>query len=185
MIRYLCLYLTDGRLRAALKAIGAAGPALGDLAKNPGDAPRFFRPHLLRFSAVRREPARASAGEVSPARGALPAAAADFTARLEKFFNDLALQKTAIDPALEQALLYLQAACAEAPRLLSTGSRAGALEKIRGLSAVGARTLRIARDAALARATDFPQNLKFCSIYSGLDAVFEAFERCAVALHES
>lgn len=185
MIRYFFLYFTDGRLRAALKTIGGAAAALGDLAINPGDAPRFFRPHLHRFSAARQGPARAGAGEASPAGGAVLAAAEDFTARLEKFFKDLALHKTAVDPAMEQALLYLQAACAEAPRLLSLRARAGALEKIRGLTASGALTLRLAKDAAQDRRANFPQNLKFCSMYSGLDAVFDAFERCAAALYES
>jgi hypothetical protein len=113
------------------------------------------------------------------------AAADDFAARLEKFFTDLALHKTAPDRALEQALLYLQAACAAVPGLLSPGRRAGALEKIHGLSGAGASTLRLAKTAAEAQHANFPQNLKFSSMYSGLDAVFDAFERCAVALYEA
>ena len=113
------------------------------------------------------------------------AAADDFTARLEKFFADLALHRTAPDTEMVQALACLQAACLRAPGLLSPRRRAAALAGIRALAASGSRVLRGARTAAEARPGNFPQNLKFSSIYSGLDAVFDAFERCASALYES
>jgi len=177
MFRRIFLYLTDSRLRTALRTIAACGPALGDLAASPESAPRFFRPLHLRL-------ARASAGgSGSRAGGAAAAAAENLAARLEKFFDDLALHKTAADLPLEQALACLQAACAEAPELLSPRGRAPALEKIRGLSAAGTKTLRLAKDAAEGQRVNFPQNLKFSSMYSGLEAVFDAFERCANALY--
>ncbi len=176
MLRYYFLYLTDRRLWAAMKIISACAAALGDLADTPQDAARFFAPHRSRLARALKTTAPAAGGAV---------AADDFAARLENFFSGLALHKTAADPALTQALLYLQAACAAAPALLSPPRRAGALERIRGFCASGEKTLRLAMTAAQARQDNFPQNLKFCSIYSGLGAVFDSFEHCAAALYKS
>ncbi len=179
MIRRLFLYLTDARLRAVLKTLDDCAEALDGLAKAPASAPGFFGPRLRGLALAR------AAGPAAPARSAALAAADDFTARLEKFFADLALHRTAPDTEMVQALACLQAACLRAPGLLSPRRRAAALAGIRALAASGSRVLRGARTAAEARPGNFPQNLKFSSIYSGLDAVFDAFERCASALYES
>ncbi len=178
-MRKLWLALTDPPLKAALNAIESSGPGLGDLAKEPAGAAAFFKP--LRSSLTKASKARSS----SPASSKVLAAAEDFTARLEKLFSDLALHGMHPDAAALQALLYLQQACGEAQGLLSSGSRAAALARIRGLSAGARKALSQAAGAAAAPAGDFPQNLKFSSIYSGLDAIFDAYERCAEALYRS
>lgn len=176
-MRKFLLTLTDARLRAVLGALKASGPGLGDLAEDPGAAPAFFRPPRAR---LRR--ASAAAPSSSPAAPLALAAAEEFTARLEKVFSDMALHAAAPDPAVKEALLYLQQACAEARGLLSLGGRAGAFARIKGLAAGAHKNLALARAAAASAPEDFPQNLKFSSIYSGLDAVFYAYERCAEAL---
>ncbi|HNW45537.1 MAG TPA: hypothetical protein PKI19_13625 [Elusimicrobiales bacterium] len=174
MLRLISLYFTDRGLWAAVRTISDCGRALGDLALKPGDAQRFFRPRLERLSGA------AAGGRAGPAL----AAAEDFAARLQKFFMDLELQRTAATPELGQALAYLQAACPLAGELTSPRRRAAALEKLRGLSAAAAAVLRRAKTAAQARPDNFPQNLKFSSMYSDLEAVFDAFERCAVSLYD-
>ncbi len=178
-MRKLWLALTDRRLKAALKALRASGTGLGDLVKDPAGAADFFRP--LR-SALRKA---SGAPPSLPACAQAQAAAEDFTARLEKLFSDLALHGTPPDAAAMQALLCLQKACGEAGGLLSPWGGAAALAVIRGLSAGARKTLYQAAGAAAASPGDFPQNLKFSSIYSGLDAVFDAYERCAEALYRS
>ena len=193
MVRRLYLYLTDRRLRGALNAIGACAGALGDLAKNPEYAPAFFKPHRLRLARLAYAVPGGQGGEAAAAQGrtAVPGsgqavpAAEDFTARLENFFNGLARHKTAADAPVRQSLSYLQAACAETWKLLSPWQRADALAKIRGLSATGTRHLRLARTAISERRGNFPQILKFSSMYSDLEAVFDALERCALSLYES
>lgn len=178
-MKKLWLALTDRRLKAALNALRASGTGLGDLVKDPAGAAGFFRP-------LRSELEKAAKAPPSlPACAQALAAAEDFTARLEKLFSDLALHGTPPDSAAMQALDCLQKACAEARGLLSPGSRAGALAVIRGLSAGARKTLALAAGAAAASPGDFPRNLKFSSIYSGLDAVFDAYERCAEALYRS
>ena len=185
-MRRFWLALTDARLKVVLKTLRASGPGLGELVKNPGAAPAFFRP--LRAGIRRTYSAAPSA---FPASSQALVAAEDFTARLEKFFSDLALHKTPPDAAAREALLYLQQACAEAPGLLSLSGRAGASAEIRGLCAGARKSLALARAACLPAGRQssgsftcsFTQNLKFGSIYSGLDAVFDAYERCAEALY--
>lgn len=183
------LLLTDARLRAALGALKASGPALGDLARDPGSAPSVFKPLRARLRLAR-------AATAAPPSSLALAAAEEFTERLENLFSGLALHGTAPDAAVKEALLYLQRALAEAPALLSTGSRvagvltgrtrcrshAAAFARLRGFSAGGRKSLALARAAADPSTGGFPQNLKFSSIYSGLDAVFDALERCAEAL---
>jgi hypothetical protein len=178
-MKKLWLALSDPRLKAALNAVESSGPGLGDLIKEPAGAAGFFRP--LRSSLAKASKARPA----SPASAQALAAAEDFTARLEKLFSDLSLHGTAPDAAALEALLYLQTACAETAGLLSRGGRAGALARVRGLSAGARKTLALAGAAAAASPADFPLNLKFSSIYSGLDAVFDAYERCAEALYRS
>ncbi|MBI4351720.1 MAG: hypothetical protein HY550_09790 [Elusimicrobia bacterium] len=168
------LLLTDARLRAVLGALKTCGPGLGDLAEDPGSAPAFFAPLRARL--------RRAAGNGAPASSRALAAAEEFTERLEKLFSGLALHGTAPDAAVMEALLCLQRACGEARDLLSTGSRAAAFARLRGFSAGGRKCLALARTAAAASPGGFPQNLKFSSIYSGLDAAFDAYERCAEAL---
>lgn len=174
MVRELWLKLTDARVGAALKTLRVAGPALGDLAARPADAPAVFRPVKADLAAA------LAAGR--PASLAAAAAAEDFAGRLEKFFSDLALLQLAPDPAVLEALLALQRACAAAGRLPSTSARAKAAGEVSQLCAAGRRSLSLARAAAASAPSDFPLNLKFSSIYSGLDAVFDSLERCAEAL---
>ncbi len=171
------LRLTDARLRAVLKALRGSGPGLGDLFENPAAAPVFFRP----LRAGLRRAATAGPG-TPPASSQALAAAEDFTERLEKVFSDMALHGTLPDAPVKEALLYLQRACGETPALLSPGDRAGASTRIRGFSAGARKILALARAAAVASPSGFPQNLKFSSIYSGLDAALDAYERCAEAL---
>lgn len=179
-MRKLWLILTNARLRAVLGALRASGPGIGELVNNPGAAPAFFRPLRARLKLAASAPPAAS--EASPR--AL-AAAEDFLIRLEKFFSDLDLHKTALDAAAMEALLYLQRACDEAPGLLSPGGRAGAAAAIRGLSAGARKTLAQAGAAAGSSPGRFPEKLKFSSIYSGLDAIFNAYECCAEALFKA
>ena len=176
-MRKFWLRLTDARLRAVLRALRDSGPCLGNLFQSPSSAPGFFRP--LR-AGLRR--ATAAAPGAAPAASQALAAAEDFIERLERVFSDLALHGTLPDAPVKEALLYLQRACAEAPALLSPGDRAGAFARSRGFSAGARKVLDLARTAAEASPSGFPQNLKFSSIYSGLDAVLDAYERCAEAL---
>jgi hypothetical protein len=173
MVRELWLKLTDARVNAALKTLRVAGPALGDLAARPADAAAVFRPVKADLAAA------LAAGR--PASLAAASAAEDFAGRLEKFFSDLALLQLAPDPPVLEALLALQRACGAAGRLLSPGA-AETSEQVRRLCAAGRRPLSLARAAAASAPSDFPLNLKFSSIYSGLDAVFDSLERCAEAL---
>lgn len=176
-MRKIWLRLTDARLKAALRTLRDSGPGLGDLFERPGDATAFFRP----LRAGLRQAAGAASGAAPAASQAL-AAAEDFIERLERVFSDMALHGTRPDAPVKEALLYLQRACGEAPALLSPGDRAGAFARGRAFSAGGRKGLALARAAAEASPSGFPQNLKFSSIYSGLDAVFDAYERCAEAL---
>ncbi|MDP2865660.1 MAG: hypothetical protein Q8O90_05410 [Elusimicrobiota bacterium] len=176
-MRKFWLRLTDARLKAVLRALRDSGPCLGDLFENPASAPGFFRP----LRAGLRRAASAASGSPPPLSQAL-AAAEDFIERLERVFSDLALHGTLPDAPVKEALLYLQRACGETPALLSPGDRAGAFARLRGFSAGARKVLALARAAAEASPSDFSRNLKFSSIYSGLDAAFDAYERCAEAL---
>lgn len=175
------LKLTDMRLRAALNAVGRSGAGLGDLAAAPSGAPAFFRP-------LRAELDRAAAsGGPNPGGSAALSAAEDFTLRLEKTFSDMALLDAPPDSPVKEALIHLAKACELAPALLSRNRRERALKETLGLSAGGRRALALAR-ASVSRPANgpqpggFAQNLKFSSIYSGLDSVFDALERLAEAL---
>ena len=176
-MRKIWLRLTDARLKAVLRALRDSGPGLGDLCGKPGAAPAFFKP----LRAGLRRAAAAAPGAAPSASQAL-AAAEDFIERLERVFSDMALHGTLPDAPVKEALLYLQRACGEAPALLSPGDRAGAFARGRAFSAGARKVLALARAAAEAAPSGFPQNLKFSSIYSGLDAVLDAYERCAEAL---
>jgi len=157
------------------------------------DAPAYFanaqdkylHPDHLEWKVRAALRAASSSPASSPARLQALAAAEEFTARLEKLFFDLALHKTVPDMTAREALLYLQQACDKAPELLSLSGRAGASAEIRGLSAGALKSLAVSRTAAGASPGDFPQKLKVCSIYSGLDAIFDPYERCADALYSS
>ncbi|MBI5743788.1 MAG: hypothetical protein HY952_04495 [Elusimicrobia bacterium] len=174
-MRRLWLALTDTRIRAALAALDRSGPALGDLTAHPEMAGEFFTP--LRKALAK---ARASRGK-RPGAGAALYAAEDFTARLEKVFTDMELHGVRPD-AMAQALAFLQRACAIAPRLLADDAGKEALREELALCASGRKVLAQAKAAADRDSGEFTQNLKFSSIYSGLDAVFDSFERCAEAL---
>lgn len=176
-MRKIWFRLTDARLKAVLGALRNTGPALGDLFEKPGSAPGFFKP----LRAGLRRAAKAAPG-TRPATSQALAAAEDFIERLERVFSDLALHGTPPDAPVKEALLYLQRACGETTALLSPGDRAGAFARGRAFSAGARKGLALARAAAEASPSGFPQNLKFSSIYSGLDAVFDAYERCAEAL---
>jgi len=175
-MRKLWFKLLDTRFKAALDTVQRTGACLGDLAAAPAGASAFFRP--LR-SALK---AAAADGIGRPASSAARAAAEDFAALAENFFSGLALHRTAPDAAVREALLALQRACAAAPGLVSFRGKERAFAEIHGLCAAGRKTLSLAGTAAASAPDDFPQNLKFSTIYSGLDAVFDAFERCAEAL---
>lgn len=173
MLREFWLKLTDPRAGAVLRVLDAAGQAVGDLAEDPGSARVFFRPLRAGLDAVKNRPSSAAASEAL-------AAAEDFAARLEKTFADMALLSTPPDAAVREALLCLQRACGAAGSLLSTRARAAA--EVKTLCGAGRRSLSLAGAAARSADRDFPLNLKFSSIYSGLDAVFDSLERCAEAL---
>jgi len=179
MLRRFLLKLSDTRLRAALETIEECGDELGDLAAAPANAAAVFGPLRERLARAAAEPPASAAG--TKAAGA----AEDLLVRLEKFFADLALHKTVPDAPMKEAMLRLQKACAAAPALLSGNRRDEALARTRALCASAARTLSLAMTASSAARGDFPANLKFSSMYSGLDAVFSAFARCADALHEA
>ncbi|MCM2267670.1 MAG: hypothetical protein NDI60_07865 [Elusimicrobiales bacterium] len=174
-MRRLWLALTDPRVKATLGALDRSGPALGDLCDHPELAGEFFPP-------LRKTLAKAAAlpGKRPAAFRAL-LAAEDLTIRLERLFSDMARLEARPD-ALPQALLLLQRACALGPRLLADGSRAKTLAEAAALCAAGHKVLAQAKAAADRDPGEFTQNLKFSSIYSGLDAVFDSFERCAEAL---
>lgn len=174
MLRRFYLLLTDRRLRAALAALRAAGPALGDLAAEPGQAAAFFRPLRARL----HEAAQAGEPRSLPAL----AAATDFAARLEKAFSDMALLQAPPDRAALEALACLQLACGAADGLLSPSRRARADASLRAAAAAGRRLLSSAKAAADRAPDGFTQNLKFSTIYSGLDGAFDSLERCAEAL---
>jgi len=180
-MRAFWLKLTDMRLRAVMKTVGRSGAALGDLTAAPAGAAAFFKPLLTELSRA------AASGNPGPAGSAALAAAEDFARRLEKTFSDMALLGAAPDAPVKEALRYLEKACELAPDLLSRFRRERALKAALGLSAGGRKALSLAREAASRPASGpqpggFAQNLKFSSIYSGLDAVFDAFERLAEAL---
>lgn len=175
-MRSIWLSLRDPGIKAVLGALKAAGPGLGDLAENPSAAPAFFRPLRAALSAAAKIPPS------SPAAAAALAAAEDLTGRLEKLFSDLHLHRTAPDRAVLEALLYLQRACAEAPGLLSPRGRSAAAAGIGALAAGARKSLALAGAAAAGPAGNFPENLKFSSIYTGLEAVLDAYERCAESL---
>ena len=178
MLREFWLKLTDARLGAALKALAAPAEGMGDLAASPSSAPAFFRPlrHLL-------DKAKAAPG--SPAASEALSAAEEFAVRLEKVFSDMALHGVAPDAAAGDALQRLQASCREGGALLSVSGRKAALERVRGLCAGAHRGLAAAKAAADRDPSGFPQNLKYSSIYSGLDAAADALERCAEALFKA
>lgn len=174
MMRKFWITLTDNRLRSVMRTLETAGAGLGDLVVDPGGAAVFFRPLKAELGAA------AGAGKARSL--AALSAAEDFAARLEKTFSDMALLKAEPDPAAMEALLCLQRACGAAGNLLSVRGRAKAAAELNSLCAAGRRSLYLANASADAAGPGFPQNLKFCSIYSGLDAAFDSLERCAEAL---
>jgi hypothetical protein len=159
-----------------MDALRRSCKAAGDLAAAPASAPAFFRPLRARFDALRAAP-----GLPGPGLKAF-AAAEDFTLRLEQFFSGMALHGTRPDAAVMDVLAILQLARPVLPGLLGR-RRDGALAGIHGACYRAAGVLRRAREASAAAPGDFPLNLKFSSMYSDLDAVFDAFARCAEALY--
>jgi len=180
-MRAFWLKLTDARIKAVLNAAGRSAAALGDLTAAPAGAPAVLGP-------LRAELARAAvSAPPGPAGSAAVAAAEDFTRRLEKTFSDMALLGVPPDAPVKEALIYLGKACGLVPALLSRFRRERALKETLGLSAGGRRALALARGAASRPASGpqpggFAQNLKFSSIYSGLDSAFDALERLAETL---
>jgi hypothetical protein len=166
---------TDKRLRAAADALERSGKVLGDLAADPAGASAFFAPVKASLAAARCAPG-AERGS------AAIAAAEDLTHLLEKVFMEMLLFKTPQDAAIKEALFLLQEACALTPRLMF--GKADAAAGIRARSAAARKALAGALTAAGNAPEEFAQNLKFSSIYSGLDAVFDALERCAETLQE-
>lgn len=177
-IRKLLLKLADARFGAAMRAVELPGACLGDLAADPGGAAAFFKPLRRRLALAAAAPGR------DPRATAPLAAAEDFALRLERFFADMALHKTSPDAAVNEALLALQRACALTPALVSPANGAAAAEAA-NYRAEGRKSLRLAKAAADSNPADFPQNLKFSSMYSGLDAVFDALERYSLALAQA
>ena len=180
-MRAFWLKLTDARVKAVLNAVERSGTALGDLTASPAGAPAFFKTLLASLAPA------AAGGAPGPAGSAALAAADDFARRLEKTFSDMTLLAAPPDAPVKEALIYLAKACELAPDLLSPFRRERALGETLGLSAGGRKALALAREAVSRPAAGpqpggFAQNLKFSSIYSGLDAVFDAFERLAEAL---
>ena len=180
-MRALWLKLTDARLKAVLSAAGRSGAALGDLTAAPAGAAAFFKPLRAELASA------ATAGEPGPAGSSALSAADDLTRRLEKTFSDMALLGAPPDAPVKEALIYLSNACKLVPALLSRFRRERALRETLGLSAGGRKALSLALDAASRPASGpqpggFAQNLKFSSIYSGFDSVFDALERLAEAL---
>ena len=173
-IKRFLLRLSDPRYGAAMRAVERPGACLGDLAGAPETAAAFFRP--LKTGLARA----AGATRRRPGPTALLAAAEDFALRLEKVFADMALHQTRPDAAAREALLTLQRACA-----LFSGGDGKAAAEAAAFCAQGRKSLRLARAAADSDPANFPRNLKFSSMYSGLDAVFDALERCAQALAEA
>ncbi len=180
IMRAFWLKLTDGRLRAVTAALTGCGRALGDLENSPAAAPSLLRRYRQALESAR-------SADSSPEAGRALAAADDFAARLEKTFSDMALLDARTDAPCREALLRLQLACALSPRLLSRYGRARASRDLLSHCAAGRKALALAAAAAAAAAAadpaGFPRNLKFSSIYSGLDSVFEALERCAGSLY--
>ncbi len=174
-MRRLWLALTDPKIRAAMAALDRCGPALGDLTGYPGMAAEFFPP--LR-QALRRA---AAARSKRPGAQAALRAAEEFCDLLARTFADMD-RLDARPEAAPEALAFLQRACALAPRLLASEPDGRSLREVLALSASGRRALALARTAADRARDEFPQNLKFSSIYAGFDAAFDAFERCAEAL---
>jgi hypothetical protein len=163
----------DRRLYAAARALELSGGALGDLAAEPAGAAAFFAPLKASLAAARNAPG-------APEGSATVAAAEDFVRLLEKVFSETALFGAAPDLAVKEALLCLRRACELAPRL--SGRRgAEAAAGILGLSGAARKALAGARAAADRDPGELTRNLKFSSIYSGLDAVFDALERCVAA----
>jgi len=170
------LALTDARLKAAMNALERCGASVGDLAAGPGGAASFFLPLKKALTGA------AGAAPGNPAGAAALAAAEDFTLRLERSFSDMARLDARPDAAVLRALLALQRACALTPRLVSRSARPRAFAEAMALCAAARKTLALAGAAANGAPGEFALNLKFSSIYTGLDAVFYAFERCAEAL---
>jgi hypothetical protein len=164
----------DKRLYAAADALRRSGLALGDLAAAPDTAAAFFAPLKASLAGLRNDPG-------DPRGSAAIAAAEDFTRLLEKAFSEMALFNAAPDLAVKEALLCLQRACALAPALGQNGAEKDRT-RIMELSAAARKALAGARTAADRDPGELTGNLKFSSIYSGLDAVFDALERCAGAL---
>lgn len=180
-MRAFWLKLTDTRLKAVLSAVARSGAALGDLTAAPAGAAGFFSPLRAGLSLA------AAAAPPDPATSAALSAADDFTRRLEKTFSDMTLLGAPPDAPVKEACIYLAKACELTPALLSRFRRERALRTTLGLSAGGRKALSLARNAASRPASaplpgGFAQNLKFSSIYSGLDSVFDALERLAEAL---
>jgi hypothetical protein len=175
IVRKIWIRLTDGRVRAAVKALELVGLGIGDLAARPGDAATFFRPIKIQLYAAIKEGKPASLAAVS--------AVENFAARLEKAFADMQLLQAPPDRAALEALKLMQRACAAAPGLLSTAGRKRADLEGKACCAQGRKTLALAKVAV--EGAGFPQNLKFSSIYSGLDAAFDALERCGEALFKA
>jgi len=166
----------DKRLCAALEAMERCGKALGDLAAAPGSAAAFLPPSMV----LLRE-SRAAGGD--PRGSAAVSAAEEFVRRLEKVFSEMVRFDAAPDLAVKESLLCLQRACALCPRLLSRNApQAGA--QIHAISSAARKALAGAKAAAAGAPDEFTLNIKFSSIYSELDAVFDALERCAEALQE-
>lgn len=175
-LRLLLLPITAPRRHAAMDALRRSCLAAGDLAAAPAAAPAFFRPLRARFEALRAAP-----GLPGPGLRAF-AAAEDFTLRLEQFFSGMALHGSQPDEAILEVLAILQLARPALPGLLGR-RKDKALAAISGARSRAAGVLSRAREASAAAPGDFPLNLKFSSMYSDLDAVFDAFARCAEALY--
>lgn len=174
-MRKLWLTLRDSRLRAALAAVERAGVLIGDLAARPSAAPALLRPLRLEVEAALKE---GRPGSLAAAH-----AAEDFAARLEKLFTDMDQLAAPPDARALEALKRLQLACAEAPGLLSVAGRKASYARMAGLAAEGRALL--ARGLADPAGSAFPQNLKFSTIYTGLDGVFDSLERCREALFKA
>lgn len=178
-MRRFWLKLTDPRLKAAARAVEGAGAALGDLESSPAGTAAFFKPVRERLAGAARTDGS------NPGATAVIFAAEDFILRLEKVFTDMSLHSAAPDAAVKEALVHLQGACAATADLLATSGKDGAAARAAAFCAGGRRILRLAKAASDSDEAGFPGNLKFSSIYSGLDAVFDALERYAQALYET
>jgi hypothetical protein len=159
-----------------MNAVKHAGAAIGDLAAEPGGAASFFAPLKTTLAAA------AGAAPKNPAGAAALTAAEDFVLRLERTFSDMARLETPPDAAARHALLCLTRACALTPRLVSLSAGARALSEAMAFCRSGRKALALTAASATGAPGEFTMNIKFSTIYSGLDSVFYAFERCAEAL---